>query len=150
MYTAGHEDESSDSDQDSNSSSSSSSSHATAKHEEVRPLLSGRAPMINGSRTAAPTTTMVAMTSALETTAAAASHCHRSGDPDRVASRLARRQLALACLLCFLFVVGELVGGYYSGSLAIMADAAHMFSDFASFGVSLFVIWLSGRKPKKT
>jgi zinc transporter 2 len=31
-----------------------------------------------------------------------------------------------------------------------MADAAHMFSDFASFGVSLFVIWLSGRKPKKT
>ncbi len=77
-------------------------------------------------------------------------HCHKAAEPDRAASRLACRQLALACLLCFLFVVGELLGGYYSGSLAIMADAAHMFSDFASFGVSLFVIWLSGRKPKKT
>jgi len=107
--------------------------------------------MLNGgSRAAPPTTTMVAMTEEGSAATAVPSHCHRSGEPDRAASRLARRQLALACVLCFLFVVGELLGGYYSGSLAIMADAAHMFSDFASFGVSLFVIWLSGRKPKKT
>ena len=76
-------------------------------------------------------------------------HCHRT-EPDRKSPAQARRQLTIACILCFLFVVGELVGGYYSGSLAIMADAAHMFSDFASFGVSLFVIWLSGKKPKTT
>ena len=76
-------------------------------------------------------------------------HCH-GPDPDRRSTRQAQRQLAIACVLCFLFVVGELLGGYYSGSLAIMADAAHMFSDFASFGVSLFVIWLSGKKPRKS
>jgi zinc transporter 2 len=41
------------------------------------------------------------------------------------------------------------VGGYLSNSLAIMTDAAHLFSDFASFGISLVAIWLSGRQPKK-
>ncbi len=123
------------------------------QNEEVTPLLGGRAPMNIGNVTTT-TTTMVAMTGREEggrgNSIAVPSHCHRSVEPERAASRVARRQLALACVLCFLFVVGELMGGYYSGSLAIMADAAHMFSDFASFGVSLFVIWLSGRKPKKT
>ena len=36
-------------------------------------------------------------------------------------------------------------GGYFSGSLAIMADAAHMLSDFAGFLISLFAIWLGSR-----
>ena len=76
-------------------------------------------------------------------------HCHRQ-PRDRTASRTASRQLGVACILCLVFVVGELLGGYYSGSLAIIADAAHMFSDFASFGVSLFVIWLGGKKPKQS
>ena len=76
-------------------------------------------------------------------------HCHVS-DCERDTSKQASRRLAVACVLCFLFVIGEMLGGYYSGSLAIMTDAAHMFSDFASFGVSLFAIWLSGRKPRKS
>lgn len=76
-------------------------------------------------------------------------HCHRP-EPDRTTTRQAQRQLSIACCLCLLFVIGEILGGYYSGSLAIMADAAHMFSDFASFGVSLFVIWLSGKKAQKS
>ena len=122
-----------------------------ARNAEVTPLL-GAVVRPNNMNSRSNPTSMVAMTASGADSNAVAfpSHCHRSGEPDRAASRLARRQLALACVLCFLFVVGELVGGYYSGSLAIMADAAHMFSDFASFGVSLFVIWLSGRKPKKT
>jgi len=76
-------------------------------------------------------------------------HCHRRPH-DRTLSQQASKQLSVACVLCFIFVVGELLGGYYSGSLAIMSDAAHMFSDFASFGVSLFVIWLSGKKPQQS
>ena len=36
-------------------------------------------------------------------------------------------------------------GGYFSGSLAIMTDAAHMLSDFAGFLISLFAIWLGSR-----
>ena len=44
---------------------------------------------------------------------------------------------------------GEVVGGYLSNSLAIMTDAAHLFSDFASFCISLTAIWLSSRSPRK-
>ena len=40
-------------------------------------------------------------------------------------------------------------GGYLSGSLAILTDAAHMLSDFASFLISLFAIWVATRKPSK-
>jgi len=76
-------------------------------------------------------------------------HCHCL-EPKRDASAKARRQLSIATLLCSIFVGGEVLGGYYSGSLAIMGDAAHMFSDLASFGVSLFVLWLSDKKPRKT
>lgn len=36
-----------------------------------------------------------------------------------------------------------------SNSLAVMTDAAHMLSDFTSFLVSLFAIWVSARPPSK-
>ena len=42
------------------------------------------------------------------------------------------------------------LGGYVSGSLAIMTDAAHMISDLASLCVSLFAIWIGSRQPKKS
>lgn len=61
----------------------------------------------------------------------------------------ARKQLAMATVLCSLFVTGEVVGGWVSGSLAIMSDAAHMFSDLASFGVSLLVLYIAERRPTK-
>ena len=62
---------------------------------------------------------------------------------------LARNQLALATILCALFVTGEIIGGYLSGSLAIVGDAAHMFGDLASFGLSLLVLYISDRKSTK-
>jgi len=75
-------------------------------------------------------------------------HCH-CPEPKRAASATARRKLGFAILLCTVFVIGEVLGGYYSGSLAIMGDAAHMFSDLASFGVSFMVLWISDKQPKK-
>lgn len=41
-------------------------------------------------------------------------------------------------------------GGYLAHSLAIMTDAAHLFTDFCSMMVSLFSLWLSSRPPTKT
>ena len=38
-------------------------------------------------------------------------------------------------------------GGYFANSLAIMSDAAHMLTDVAGFGISLFAIWLGSKKP---
>lgn len=37
------------------------------------------------------------------------------------------------------------LGGKLANSLAIMTDAAHMLSDFASFLISLFALWMANR-----
>lgn len=42
-----------------------------------------------------------------------------------------------------------LKGGYMSSSLAIATDAAHLLTDFASFMVSLFALWVGSRPPTK-
>ena len=41
----------------------------------------------------------------------------------------------------------EIIGGIYSGSLAILTDAAHLMSDVCGFGLSLYSIWISMSKP---
>ncbi|XP_068431590.1 proton-coupled zinc antiporter SLC30A8 isoform X2 [Clinocottus analis] len=42
-------------------------------------------------------------------------------------------------------MIGEIVGGYLAGSLAVMTDAAHLLADFISFLISLLSLWLSSR-----
>ncbi|CAI5716267.1 unnamed protein product [Hyaloperonospora brassicae] len=55
-------------------------------------------------------------------------------------------KLQLACLCSFLFLCVQLAGGYYTDSLAILSDAAHVLSDVASFLVSLVAMSL-GQLP---
>lgn len=45
-----------------------------------------------------------------------------------------------------IFYYYQVVGGIFAGSLAILSDAAHMFSDFSGFMISIFSIWM-GQKP---
>ncbi|KAG0460327.1 hypothetical protein HPP92_023455 [Vanilla planifolia] len=54
------------------------------------------------------------------------------------------KKLFIACLLCFIFMCIEIVGGIKANSLAILADAAHLLTDLAAFAISLFSIWASG------
>lgn len=54
-------------------------------------------------------------------------------------------KLLLVTVLCFIFMAGEVVGGYLSGSIAIITDAAHMLSDVAGFLISYFAIYLGSR-----
>ena len=63
-----------------------------------------------------------------------------------VAERDDRRRLTLALVLTGLFFVAEVVGGLLSNSLALLADAGHMFTDVAALTLSLFVAWFS-RQP---
>ena len=56
------------------------------------------------------------------------------------------KKLFFVSCICFLFMLIEAVGGYISGSIAILADAAHMFSDVAGFMISFFSIYISRRK----
>ncbi|CBY10453.1 unnamed protein product [Oikopleura dioica] len=65
--------------------------------------------------------------------------------PDR-----GRRQLIIATSICAVFFVAELLGGMYSGSLAILTDAAHLLTDMSSFIISLVAIHLAERPPTKT
>lgn len=69
------------------------------------------------------------------------SHSH-SHAPDRSTSK---RALKLAVGLTSTFMVAEVVGGLISGSLALLADAAHMLSDSASLFIALGAIWLAER-----
>jgi len=56
-----------------------------------------------------------------------------------------RRNLLLAVSLTSFFLLVELAGGILSGSLALLADAGHMFTDAAALGLSYFAFWLSSR-----
>lgn len=62
------------------------------------------------------------------------------------------KALRLTLVLTATFTVVEVVGGLVAGSLALLADAAHMLSDNASLGIALFAAWLAGRPagPSRT
>ncbi|KAM5248623.1 proton-coupled zinc antiporter SLC30A2 [Ctenodactylus gundi] len=80
-------------------------------------------------------------------------YCHAQTDPschsDPKKER-ARRQLCVASAICLVFMIGEVIGGYLAHSLAIMTDAAHLLTDFASMLISLFSLWVSSRPATKT
>lgn len=53
------------------------------------------------------------------------------------------RKLYISVLICILFMTGEIIGGLISGSLAILTDAAHIFSDILGFCISIISIHIS-------
>jgi len=59
-------------------------------------------------------------------------------------------KLFFVSCICFIFMICEFAGGIISGSLAILADAAHMFSDVAGFMISFCSIYISKRKQTFT
>ncbi|XP_069703707.1 proton-coupled zinc antiporter SLC30A2-like [Periplaneta americana] len=74
-------------------------------------------------------------------------HCHITSSSH--GGTAAWQQLLAATVMCLLFMVAEVVGGYLAGSLAVMSDAAHLLSDFVGFLVSLFALWLGRRTPTR-
>ncbi|KAF5283402.1 hypothetical protein FQA39_LY04778 [Lamprigera yunnana] len=82
-----------------------------------------------------------------DTTSLINKHCHKSRT-DNV-DKKARRKLIVASILCVVFMIAEALGGYFSSSLAIATDAAHLLTDFASFMISLFSIWVATRPATK-
>jgi cobalt-zinc-cadmium efflux system protein len=77
-------------------------------------------------------------------------HDHSDGSNHSHAHHLTykgnERRLALAAALTGLFMVAEIVGGLVSGSLALLADAGHMFADFASLVLAWFA-FVVARRP---
>jgi cobalt-zinc-cadmium efflux system protein len=56
-----------------------------------------------------------------------------------------RRRLAAALALALAYMVAEVVGGLWTGSLALLADAGHMLSDAAALALALFASWIASR-----
>jgi cobalt-zinc-cadmium efflux system protein len=57
------------------------------------------------------------------------------------------RRLRIALVLTVIFLAAEVAGGLLSNSLALLADAGHMFTDAAALSLSLFVAWFA-TKPE--
>jgi zinc transporter 2 len=56
------------------------------------------------------------------------------------------RKLWTVCIICSIFMIIELTGGYLADSIAIMSDAAHLLSDLLGFFISILSIYISRRK----
>ena len=56
-----------------------------------------------------------------------------------------QRPLWIALALTTSFMLAEVIGSYVTGSLALLSDAAHMFTDAAALGVSLIAIQIAKR-----
>ena len=48
------------------------------------------------------------------------------------------------------FMVVEAVGGWVSGSLALLADAGHMLTDVGALALSLLAAWIAQRPAGET
>ncbi|XP_040889756.1 zinc transporter 4 [Toxotes jaculatrix] len=68
---------------------------------------------------------------------------------ERIKHRRVMKRLVIAALLYFVFMIGEIIGGYVSNSLAIMTDALHMLADVVGILFSLLALWLSTKPPTK-
>jgi cobalt-zinc-cadmium efflux system protein len=55
------------------------------------------------------------------------------------------RALGLVLALTAAYTVCEVVGGWLTGSLALLADAGHMLGDSAALALALVAAWLAGR-----
>jgi len=58
-----------------------------------------------------------------------------------------QRSLILALILTTAFAVVEAMAGWLSGSLALLSDAGHMFTDSAALAIGALSAWLSKRPP---
>ena len=68
---------------------------------------------------------------------------HELSEEEKLESQRARKKLIYASIFCFLFMIAEFTGGSISHSLALMSDALHLFSDFASFMINIFALWMT-------
>ena len=72
-----------------------------------------------------------------------AGHAH---DRATAAAR-SRPVLALTLALTCAFLIVELIAGFWTGSLALLADAGHMLTDAAALALALFATWIAARPP---
>jgi cobalt-zinc-cadmium efflux system protein len=68
-------------------------------------------------------------------------HNHNTSSQKEINKRNLVRALSITA--CWFLV--ELIGGFYANSLALLADAAHMLTDLAALGLSIFALQIAER-----
>jgi cobalt-zinc-cadmium efflux system protein len=74
-------------------------------------------------------------------------HSHGGGHAHGHAHSSGERALLVALLLTLAFAGVEALAGWWSGSLALLSDAAHMFTDSSALGLAVGAAWLARRPP---
>jgi cobalt-zinc-cadmium efflux system protein len=69
-------------------------------------------------------------------------HDHRE-----TAAARSRGALVITLVLSASYLVVEVAAAFWTGSLALMADAGHMLADVGGLALALFAIWIAGRPP---
>jgi cobalt-zinc-cadmium efflux system protein len=69
-------------------------------------------------------------------------HAHRE-----TVARQSRGRLLAVLLLTGGFMLVEVAGALWTGSLALAADAGHMLADAGGVALALFAVWIAGRPP---
>lgn len=82
-------------------------------------------------------------------------HEHHRHQHAGLAEGMERRhlhRLKLVMLLSALYLLAQVAGGYLSGSLALLAEAGHKFSDVSFIALALVAAWFAGLSatPRKT
>ncbi len=62
---------------------------------------------------------------------------------------LERKRLLISIILTFLMMIVEIIGGIFSGSLALLSDAGHMFTHSFALAVSYLAIVFASRPASK-
>lgn len=77
-------------------------------------------------------------------------HAHTHGGPQGGNGSQVQRHIALAFALNTAFVVVEIVGGMWTDSIAILADALHDAMDSVSLGLAWYLARVGARAPDET
>ena len=72
-------------------------------------------------------------------------HSHGAGHSHSHSHGSSEQRIGVAAMLTGLFLVAEVAGALISGSLALLADAGHMLTDFASLGLAWYGFRLARR-----
>ena len=65
-------------------------------------------------------------------------------------SKKSERNILIAFILNLTFSVFEFIGGFFTGSIAIISDSIHDLGDAASIGISYFLEKKSKKQPDAT
>jgi cobalt-zinc-cadmium efflux system protein len=80
-----------------------------------------------------------------ETVLMGAGHSH---GPASSAGGAYRGRLLVVLAVTSAVLVAEVVGGILTGSLALLADAGHMFTDVAGLGVAILAVTFAAKAPR--